>query len=525
VLRTLSRTRDHLGLPPRPGPDAARESMLAYLGVTQSHPDWLAARWLDRYGFEPVAAWTEFNNTTPPLTLRANRLVSPRDDLRRELAAEAVETVATTYAPDGLLVQSGRLPPARGRFTVQDESSQLVPLLLEARPGDTVLDLCASPGGKATALAAEMQGRGLVVACDARARRMRLLAQTVRDSGAPNIRLVQVGAREEAPFRPVFSRVLVDAPCSGLGTVRRDPDIRWRRSESQLRVAANQRVLPTAPLGQWHPAGVVCATCSSEPEENEAGGGFLAEHPGSGSSRRRLAAVADARGMLRTLPFITGWRRSSPRRPRPAGLKPPLRTQGSRGAGFSRHVVARSAAARHPRLETRAILLLAGALGLTFWSSSASRCAALKARQVSAGARGLHGARATTAPTNSAWAPRGRRARPTARARRAHRNRAGKRRPARQRRAGWVSSGPRATVVRSRADRTHPYPPRAGRPQGGVDLGVPLHGLSSRHRDRTGSTGGDAGARRFALINRAEEGAACVMTSSGSRRPLPPTRA
>jgi len=311
VLRTLSRTRDHLGLPPRPGPDATREAMLAYLGVTQSHPDWLAARWLDRYGFEHAAAWTAFNNTPPAVTLRANRLVISRDDLRRELAAEQVETVVATYAPDGLVVQSGRLPPARGRFTVQDESSQLVPLLLEARPGDTVLDLCASPGGKATALAAEMQGRGLVVACDARARRMRLLAQTVRESGASNIRLVQVGAREEVPFQPVFSRVLVDAPCSGVGTVRRDPDIRWRRSESQLtEFAANQRVLLDRAARAVAPGGrLVYATCSSEPEENEAVvEGFLASHPEFAlvPAGGPLAAVADAQGMLRTLPFAHG---------------------------------------------------------------------------------------------------------------------------------------------------------------------------------------------------------------------------
>jgi 16S rRNA (cytosine967-C5)-methyltransferase len=194
---------------------------------------------------------------------------------------------------------------------VQDESSQLVPLLLEARPGDTVLDLCASPGGKATALAAEMQGRGLVVACDARARRMRLLAQTVRESGAPNIRLVQVGAREEVPFQPVFSRVLVDAPCSGVGTVRRDPDIRWRRSESQLtEFAANQRVLLDRAARAVAPGGrLVYATCSSEPEENEAVvEGFLASHPEFAlvPAGGPLAAVADAQGMLRTLPFAHG---------------------------------------------------------------------------------------------------------------------------------------------------------------------------------------------------------------------------
>ena len=316
VLRTLSRQRGALGLPARPGAGASRQAAVNYLGITQSHPDWLVARWLDRYGFDRAAAWTEFNNTTPALTLRANRLVNSRDALRAQLFDEdELETTPGRYAPDALIVDSGRLPDARGRFTIQDEASQLVPLLLGARPGERVLDLCASPGGKATALAAEMQGRGLLVACDARARRMRLLAAAVRASLAPNIRLVQVGGRDEVPFGPVFARVIVDAPCSGLGTVRRDPDIRWRRTEAQLaEFAAYQRTLLARAARAVAPGGrVVYATCSSEPEENEAVvDAFLAEHAdfrledARDIDGDRLGQVTDARGMLRTLPFTHG---------------------------------------------------------------------------------------------------------------------------------------------------------------------------------------------------------------------------
>jgi 16S rRNA (cytosine967-C5)-methyltransferase len=316
VLRTLSRQRGALGLPPRPDAGASRQATVDYLGITHSHPDWLVARWLDRYGFERAAAWAEFNNTTPALTLRANRLVNSREALRAQLLAEdALETVPGRYAPDALIVESGRLPDARGRFTIQDEASQLVPLLLGARPGERVLDLCASPGGKATALAAEMEGRGLIVACDARARRMRLLAATVRDSLAPNIRLVQVGGRDEVPFGPVFARVIVDAPCSGLGTVRRDPDIRWRRTEAQLgEFAAYQRTLLARAARAVAPGGrIVYATCSSEPEENDAVvEAFLAEHANfqledaRDIDGARLGQVVDARGLLRTLPFEHG---------------------------------------------------------------------------------------------------------------------------------------------------------------------------------------------------------------------------
>jgi 16S rRNA (cytosine967-C5)-methyltransferase len=316
VLRTLSRTRDQLGLPPRPGADATRQAAVDYLGITQSHPDWLVARWLDRYGFDHAAAWTEFNNTTPSLTLRANRLVMAPDALRRELLEDdELETTPGRYAPDALVLHGGRLPEARGRFTIQDEASQLVPLLVGARAGQRVLDLCAAPGGKATALAAEMEGRGLIVACDARPRRMRLLSAAGRESRAPNVRIVQVGARDEVPFASIFDRVVVDAPCSGLGTVRRDPDIRWRRTEADLAgFAAYQRTLLTRAARTVAPGGrLVYATCSSEPEENEQiVDAFLAEHPGfrlvdaREIDEARLAPVTDARGMLRTLPFAHG---------------------------------------------------------------------------------------------------------------------------------------------------------------------------------------------------------------------------
>ena len=314
VLRTLSRSRDQLGLPPRPDANPSRQAAIDYLGVTQSHPDWLVARWLDRYGFERAAAWTEFNNATPALTLRANRLVTSRDALRQQLLDEdELETMPARYAPDALVVLGGRLPDSRGRFTIQDEASQLVPLLVGARPGERVLDLCASPGGKATAMAADMDGRGLVVACDARPRRMRLLSAAVQDSRAPNVRLVQVGSRDDVPFAPLFHKVIVDAPCSGLGTVRRDPDIRWRRTETELGTfAAYQQTLLARAARAVAPGGrLVYATCSSEPEENEAVvESFLAAHSGfrlidaREVDEARLAPVTDARGMLRTLPFV-----------------------------------------------------------------------------------------------------------------------------------------------------------------------------------------------------------------------------
>ena len=150
VLRTILRSRGRLPVPPRPDDPADRDAALAYLGIAGSHPDWLVARWLDRYGFDATEAWVHFNNETPATCLRANGLRSTRDDLRAALASRGIDTTPTRWAPDGLVVTRGRLPDESGddgTWLVQDEASQLVSLTVGARPGKRVLDLCAAPGG------------------------------------------------------------------------------------------------------------------------------------------------------------------------------------------------------------------------------------------------------------------------------------------------------------------------------------------------------------------------------------------
>ena len=316
VLRSTLRHRSRLPLPARPSDPADRAAAIAYLSVTHSHPEWLVARWLDRHGLDAAERWVRFDNDAPPLALRANRLRLTRDDLRAALAQDGVETEPARYAPDGLIVTAGNplRRPLDGSFVVQDEASQLVPLMVGARPGDRVLDLCASPGGKTTAMAAAMGDTGVVVASDVRRRRVTLLRDTVRASGARHVHVVQVGAKGPLPFRDGFDRVLVDAPCSGLGTIRRDPDIRWRRSEADLEpLAREQRTLLARAAEVVGPGGrLVYATCSSEPEENDiVVESFLREHPDfalvdARGELPRLSPLLDARGMLRTLPFAHG---------------------------------------------------------------------------------------------------------------------------------------------------------------------------------------------------------------------------
>ena len=285
VLRRIAATRHALGLPREPSVSDSHEAQLAYLGVTCSHPRWLVERWLDRHGLQRAVDWVRFNNRPPALTLRANRLRTTPEDLARQLAEHGVQTEPTRFARDGLTVRAGnpyRTPVAgRGLFFAQDEASQLVTELLAARPGERVLDACAAPGGKTTAIAGAMEQSGTLVASDVRPARVQLLRRTLQEAGATSVRVVRLDLRRPSPFLPVFDRVLVDAPCSGLGILRRDPDIRWRRRAADLpRFAANQLTLTTHAATAVRPGGrLVYATCSSEPEENaELVAAFLARH-------------------------------------------------------------------------------------------------------------------------------------------------------------------------------------------------------------------------------------------------------
>ena len=344
VLRRVGAARRAPGLPPPPDGSADREAALAYLGVSLSHPRWLVERWVDRYGFRETADWLRFNNTSPPLTLRANRLRTTREELAGRLAEHGVRTEPTRFARDGLAVAAGnpyRTPLAdRGLFLAQDEASQLVAELVGGRPGDRVLDACAAPGGKAAAIAGAMGGRGMLVAADLRPARIRLLRGTLAGLGADAARVVRLDLRRGVPFGPVFDRVLVDAPCSGLGVLRRDPEIRWRRAPDDLpRFAAEQLAMAGQAARAVRPGGVlVYATCSSEPEENQdVVAAFLDAHPDfepvrperEGPAAPGVRDVLDDRGRLRTTPFrhrldaffavVLKRRAASPSRTRRAG--------------------------------------------------------------------------------------------------------------------------------------------------------------------------------------------------------------
>lgn len=291
VLRKIARDRGALAWPPRPvrvRTDADLRALVTHLATVESHPAWLVERWIARHGVEAAEHWLAFNNRPPALCLATNRTRVSRQALADALRVEGVETEPTRSAPHGLLVTSGSLFSTRsfreGLCLIQDEASQLIATLVDAAPGARVLDLCGAPGGKTVAIAADVGAQGLVVACDVRPARLRVLRDTLARCRIRRAPIVHVPAGGGLPFlEGSFDTVLIDAPCSGLGTLRRDPDLRWRRSPEDLAgFAAAQVALVGCAAPLVRPGGtLVYSTCSSEPEENqEVVRVFRERHPG-----------------------------------------------------------------------------------------------------------------------------------------------------------------------------------------------------------------------------------------------------
>jgi 16S rRNA (cytosine967-C5)-methyltransferase len=279
VLRALGRDRDRVTWPKRPAKVESAEdraSLIRHLATVHSHPEWLVERWLARHGLGQTESWLIFNNRRPALCLAPNLAVTSRDKLARELAGDGVQTTHTQVARDGLVVSSGQALKSRafldGRFLVQDEASQLIAELVRAEPGSRVLDLCASPGGKTVRFVAGVGDHGMVIACDVRPHRLDVLRKTLTRCNADRVRVVYIPPASALPFRAgAFDEVFIDAPCSGLGTIRRDPDIRWKRTPADVAAfASTQRGLLARSADLIRPNGrLIYSTCSSEPEENE----------------------------------------------------------------------------------------------------------------------------------------------------------------------------------------------------------------------------------------------------------------
>jgi 16S rRNA (cytosine967-C5)-methyltransferase len=244
------------------------------LGILHSHPTWMVERWLARFGETSTVALLEGNNRPPRLSC------SLHDAGRREEVIHALEIAGMRVEPGQLLKTafsvSGGSPVRTeafrtGQISIQDEASQAIPLLLGVRAGDRVLDLCAAPGGKTPALMRAAGSQGFVAAADRHTHRLRAMQAQFKRLGLDGAHLVELDAVQSLPFRGDFDRILVDAPCSGTGTLARHPEIRWRLRPEQLAESHEQqsRMLRMALAHLARGGRLVYSTCSIEPEENE----------------------------------------------------------------------------------------------------------------------------------------------------------------------------------------------------------------------------------------------------------------
>lgn len=310
VLRNYLRRGRNLPFPPE------KINFAEHIAAFHSHPLWLVKKWIKLFGPQQTMSLCKANNELPPLTLRINTLKISRDEMKEKLIAAGFDPEETKFSPDGLILNTSANPIQKtdffraGFLRIQDEAAQLISCLINPGNTDSILDVCAGAGGKTTHLAAMLKNKGKIVAVDRNPERITELKQEATRLGI-NIIEAQTGDLNcglPDCIKEQFDYVLVDAPCSGTGTLRRNPEIKWRLTEKDLpNFAATQTSLLQKASAAVKKGGcLIYGTCSLLPEENEnIIDKFLNSNlhfslcPPSTSIHRQLI---DSRGFFRTFP-------------------------------------------------------------------------------------------------------------------------------------------------------------------------------------------------------------------------------
>lgn len=317
LLRNICRNKENIAFPDR------KTDPLRFLSVNYSYPEWLVEKWVSELGENRAEALLEAGNRTPPLTVRVNSLIAGRSEVIKRLEEEGLEARPTLYSPFGLKLEGlkGRVDQLRafheGLFQVQEEAAQVVSVLLDAASRKKVLDVCAGFGGKTSHLAELMGEAGTVVALDTNRARLIRLAANAKRLGIRWIHPVVADATQDlsALFRSRFERVLVDAPCSGLGVLSRHPDGKWNKGREGISdLASLQRSILSRVAGSLERGGkMLYVTCTISREENEGVvEGFLKSNPGMALEDLRnqsppwAVELIDDRGFFRTFPPLHG---------------------------------------------------------------------------------------------------------------------------------------------------------------------------------------------------------------------------
>ncbi|GLJ02897.1 ribosomal RNA small subunit methyltransferase B [Bacillus sp. YKCMOAS1] len=257
------------------------------LSIETSHPLWLVEEWVQAYGFEAAENMCRIHLVPPKQTLRVNRMKTDRTALQQKLMDAGIETELGDLSEDALKLMKGSIVSTpsfqEGYVTIQDESSMLVARALDPQPGETVLDACAAPGGKSTHIAERMNDEGKIVSLDLHEHKVKLIKQAAKRLNLTQIEAKALDARKAADYysEASFDRILIDAPCSGFGVIRRKPDMKYTKSqEDSARLAAIQQAILKEAAPLLKPGGtLVYSTCTMDPTENQQViHAFLQEH-------------------------------------------------------------------------------------------------------------------------------------------------------------------------------------------------------------------------------------------------------
>jgi len=269
VLRKIDREKGNIVYPDR------EKNVLKYLSVKYSHPEWMVSRWVKRFGEASAEALLLSNNTYPGLTVRTNTLRISREELKRKLEGEGIKSEFTRHSPDGLIfAERPELENSEsftgGLFVIQDEASQLISYLLDPKPNEQILDLCSGSGIKSSHIAQISKLGSKIISVDNSPKQIEAAKRNMEKLGITDVAFRAEDAKKAVGLEA--DKVLLDAPCSGLGAIRRKPDIKWNHTQKMTEKyypALQRELLESAGKALKSGGTLVYSTCTFEPEENE----------------------------------------------------------------------------------------------------------------------------------------------------------------------------------------------------------------------------------------------------------------
>ena len=317
VLRNAARSRADLPWP------SVNDDPETALSVLKSFPLWLTTKWVNRFGMEETEQLCNAVNEIPPITIRTNTIKTSRDELLHVLSHETEKISKTPYSPDGICFFGPKKAVhefsafKKGWFQVQDEAAQLISYILSPRPNEKILDACAGLGGKTGHIAQMMENKGQIIAIDKNKEKLLRLDSEMIRLGIQNVKTFVYDLEKPLPINDIgkFDKILLDAPCSGLGVIRRNPDIKWDATKKDINRFKQNQIKYLSRVSQLiKPQGfIVYAVCSIEPEENEA---VITEFLKNNSCFKiyqnfkdtpiNVQPFLDQNGFIRTLPHIHG---------------------------------------------------------------------------------------------------------------------------------------------------------------------------------------------------------------------------